>query len=324
VKVVVTGAAGFIGSTLAERLVGDGHEVLGVDCFTPYYPVEAKRANLAQVLEQPSFTLVEADLRTADVQQLLAGADVVFHLAGQPGVRLSWTDGFCAYVEHNVLVTQRLLEAARTAGVARFVYASSSSVYGNAARYPTAEQDPTQPHSPYGVTKLGAENLCVLYAANWGVPTVALRYFTVYGPRQRPDMAIHRLIGAALSGQRFTLYGDGNQIRDFTYVDDVVRATAAAGLAEVPPGTVVNVSGGSSMTMGELIALVEEVVGHPIRVRRITGQAGDVERTGGSVARAARLLGWQPQAAPREGLVAQVGWHREHVRPSWSRSERSS
>jgi UDP-glucuronate 4-epimerase len=310
VKALVTGAAGFIGSTLAERLTAEGHDVMGVDCFTPYYPISAKRANLAQLRERPSFTFVEADLRRVELTKLLEGTDVVFHLAGQPGVRLSWTDGFPEYVEHNVFVTHRLLEGAKRAGISRLVYASSSSVYGNAEAYPTAEEALPRPHSPYGVTKLAGEHLCVLYAANWAVPTVALRYFTVYGPRQRPDMAIHRLIGAALSGETFTLYGDGAQVRDFTYVGDVVAATAAAAVAEVPPGTTLNVAGGSSMSMLELIALVEEAVGAPIQVRRVDPQAGDVERTGGSIERAGRLLGWQPQVTPAAGLQAQVQWQR--------------
>jgi UDP-glucuronate 4-epimerase len=309
-KALVTGTAGFIGSTLAEQLLSDGHEVIGVDCFTPYYDVASKRANVAQLLTRSSFRLAETDLRTADVLGLVAGVDVVFHLAGQPGVRLSWTDGFPEYVQHNVLVTHRLLEAAKTAGVQRFVYASSSSVYGNAQRYPTVEEDLPQPHSPYGVTKLGGEHLCGLYAANWAVPTVALRYFTVYGPRQRPDMAIHRLIRAALSGGPFTLYGDGRQVRDFTYVDDVVRATIAAGCAPLAPGTVLNVAGGSSTTMRQLISLVEDVVGRTIRVESTAHQAGDVERTGGSISQAARLLDWRPEVAPPAGVAAQMKWHR--------------
>jgi len=308
-KALVTGAAGFIGSTLAELLVTQGHHVVGVDCFTPYYPAASKRANVAALVKRPNFDLIETDLRSGDVGRLVAGVDVVFHLAGQPGVRLSWTSEFATYVEHNILVTQRLLEAAKAAELPRFVYASSSSVYGNAGRYPTAEADVPQPHSPYGVTKLGAEHLCGLYAANWGVPTVSLRYFTVYGPRQRPDMAIHRLIEAALSGEEFTLFGDGGQIRDFTYVGDVVAATALAGSAPVEPGTVLNVAGGSSTTMIELISLVEDVVGRTIRLRRTGSKAGDVERTGGSIERAAQLLGWRPQVSTREALGAQVEWH---------------
>ena len=206
---LVTGVAGFIGSTLAERLVADGWSVRGVDRFTAYYEEAIKRSNIAGVLDDPNFELVEADLRTADLAPLLDGVDVVFHEAGQPGIRLSWADGFALYNELNVNVTQRLLEAVRQRPVERFVFASSSSVYGTAERYPTSERDPTQPHNPYGITKLAAELLCRAYSANFGVPTVALRYFTVYGPRQRPDMAIHRLVEAARTGRPFSLFGNG-------------------------------------------------------------------------------------------------------------------
>src|SRR4051812_32930977 len=219
-RALVTGVAGFIGSTLAEALVGNGDVVVGVDCFTPYYDAAQKRANLQRLAATKQFTLAEADLRTAELPPLLDGVDVVYHQAGQPGVRLSWASGFAEYDSHNIIATQRLLEGARAAGVARVVYASSSSVYGNAPRYPTSEDDLPQPHSPYGVTKLAAEHLCNLYAANWGVHTVSLRYFTVYGPRQRPDMAMHRLIESALAGTPFPLYGDGSAVRDFTFVDD--------------------------------------------------------------------------------------------------------
>ena len=231
--------------------------------------------------------------------------------AGQPGVRLSGSDGFSAYVEQNVLVTQRLLEAAKgSPSLQRFVFASSSSVYGNVASFPTTEEQVPSPHSPYGVTKLAAEHLCGLYAANWGVPTVALRYFTVYGPRQRPDMAIHRLIESALTQTPFLLYGDGPAVRDFTYVGDVVAATVAAAHAPVSPGTVANVAGGGSCSMAELIEMTQEVVGLEIPLDRGPTQAGDVERTGGSIEAAARLLGWKPEVTLREGVEAQAAWHR--------------
>ena len=246
---LVTGAAGFVGSHLVEALLAEGRDVVGVDAFTPYYDRATKEANLRDAREDDRFRFVEADLRDADLAALLDGAEVVYHQAAQPGVRLSWSDGFATYDSCNVLATQRLLESALQAGVARFVYASSSSVYGNADRYPVEEADLPKPHSPYGVTKLAAEHLCGLYAANHGLPTVALRYFTVYGPRQRPDMAFHRLIESALDQQRFPLYGDGSHVRDFTFVGDVVRANVLAGRTDVPAGTVVNICAGGSTAM---------------------------------------------------------------------------
>ncbi len=306
----MTGVAGFIGSTLAERLVSDGWTVRGIDCFTPYYAREAKEANLAALSSKAAFTLVEADLRCDALADVLDGATAIFHQAAQPGVRLSWSDGFAEYDGHNVLATQRLLEAARAAGTSRLVYASSSSVYGNAPRYPTTEDDLPRPHSPYGVTKLAAEHLCNLYAANWGVTTVSLRYFTVYGPRQRPDMAMHRLCEAAITGDAFPLFGDGSAVRDFTYVDDVVAANVAAAAADVAPGTVVNIAGASSISMADLLRLTGELAGTEVVVDRRPAQAGDVERTGGSIEQARRLLGWEPGVGVRTGLARQLDWHR--------------
>jgi UDP-glucuronate 4-epimerase len=308
---VGTGVAGFIGSTLAERLIVHGWTVRGVDCFTPYYERRTKEDNLTTIRDDAGFTFIEADLRTADVRPLIDGASAVFHVAAQPGVRLSWSDGFAEYDGHNVLATQRLLEAARVTRAPRLVYASSSSVYGNAPRYPTMEDDLPRPHSPYGVTKLAAEHLCNLYAANWGLSTVSLRYFTVYGPRQRPDMAMHRLCQAVLTGQPFPLFGDGSAVRDFTFVDDVVSATVAAASAEVPPGTVVNISGGSSLSMARLLQVVEDVAGDRVPVDRRPPQPGDVQRTGGAIDQAIELLSWKPTVDIRTGVERQLRWHAE-------------
>ena len=219
------------------------------------------------------------------------------------------SEGFGDYDSHNVLATQRLLEAARRAHVRKFVYASSSSVYGNAVRYPTTEDDLPQPHSPYGVTKLAAEHLCRLYAANWGVPTIALRYFMVYGPRQRPDMAMHRLCEAALTGRRFPLYGDGYQVRDFTYVDDVISANVAAANSQAPPGTVLNIAGGGSIEVRALLELAGELSGRSVVIDRQPHQPGDVERTGGAIDAAARILRWRPAVDLRAGLTRQFEWH---------------
>lgn len=309
-KALVTGAAGFIGSTLVDALVAGGSAVRGVDCLTPYYEPTIKRRNLEGALQHPVFELIEADLRVAELSELLDGIDVVFHQAAQPGVRLSWADGFGDYETNNVLATQRLLEASRTASIDRFVFASSSSVYGNSLSVPSRETDLPQPHSPYGVTKLAAEHLCGLYAANWGVPTVSLRYFTVYGPRQRPDMAIGRLLEAGLSGEPFPLYGDGGQKRDFTFVDDVVAANVAAATAELPPGAVLNIAGGSSVTVTELMALAAEAVGAEIRLDRLPAQPGDVRETGGATELSQKYLGWAPRTLLVDGLSSQAAWLR--------------
>jgi nucleoside-diphosphate-sugar epimerase len=309
-KVVVTGAAGFIGSHLSEALCTSGHHVLGIDCLTDYYDPAEKRRNLGALSQLPGFSFAEIDLRTANLRSLLDGAAVVFHQAGQPGVRRSWGAGFADYCEHNVKATQSLLEAARAVATPRFVYASSSSVYGNASSYPTRETDLPSPNSPYGVTKLAAEHLCSLYAANWGVATVSLRYFTVYGPRQRPDMAIRRLADAAVMGSPFQLFGDGRQVRDFTFVSDVVAANIAAGFEDVAPGTVVNIAGGSNAVMADLIELVGELAGTPVLWQRSPKEAGDVQQTGGAIDRAHLLLGWEPRVTLREGLAAQVDWAR--------------
>jgi UDP-glucuronate 4-epimerase len=313
-RVVVTGAAGFVGSHLAEALLARGDTVVGVDCFTPYYDRAEKEANLTYSGDNAAFTFVEADLRDAELEPMLAGADAVFHQAAQAGVRLSWSDGFADYVGHNVLGTQRLLEAAqRSCPTARIVYASSSSVYGNQERYPVDERDRPRPFSPYGVTKLAGEHLCSLYAENWGLGTVSLRYFTVFGPRQRPDMSIHRLCEAALGGSPFPRYGDGSQIREFTYVSDIVHANLHAAEADVPPGEVLNIAGGGEITLNALIALVGEVAGAPVTTDDQPPQAGDAHRNGGSIARAGAMLGWEPVVSLRDGIAAQLEWHRSRA-----------
>jgi len=310
VHALVTGAAGFVGSHLTEALLARGDTVTGVDCFTPYYAEADKRANLAG-LEGPGFELVEVDLRSAPLTELVAAADVVFHEAAQPGVRLSWSDGFPDYLSHNVLATQRLLEAMVTVGGrCRLVDASSSSVYGEATRYPTFEDDLPRPHSPYGVTKLAAEHLCALYSKNWGIDTVVLRYFTVYGPRQRPDMSIHRLCEAALGGTTFPRFGDGRQVREFTYVSDIVAGNLLAAAADVPPATTTNLAGGAEITLADLITLVGELAGREVRVDPQPARPGDAFRNGGSTERAGRLFGWEPAVGLREGIAAQLAWHR--------------
>lgn len=313
VHALVTGAAGFVGSTLVEDLLTSGWTVRGVDAFTDYYEPTVKHANLSRALESPGFSLVETDLVTAELDALLDGVDVVFHLAGQPGVRLSWAEGFGRYVDLNIVLTQRLLEAAQHLPIQRFVYASSSSVYGNTMNVPTTEEDPTRPFSPYGVTKLAGEQLCCAYGANFAVPTISLRYFTVFGPRQRPDMGIHRIMEAALQGRAFQLFGDGEQIRDFTFVDDIVRATRLAGTVDSEPGTVLNIAGGDSVSMNALLEMIGDVLGEALRVDRGAPQPGDVRATGGDITRAGSVLGWAPEISLAEGLKRQAGWHQERT-----------
>jgi UDP-glucuronate 4-epimerase len=315
VRALVTGAAGFVGSHLAEALLARGDQVVGVDCFVPYYDESAKRANLAPQLAAANAQFVEADLRTADIDALLDGIDVVFHQAAQAGVRLSWADGFADYVGHNVLATQRLLDAVQRRGNGcRVVYASSSSIYGNQPRYPTTETDLPRPFSPYGVTKLAAEHLCGLYAENWGLPVVSLRYFTVFGPRQRPDMSIHRLCEAALTGETFPRYGDGNQVREFTYVADIVAGNLAAADAGAPPGTYLNLAGGGEITLNDLIATIERLAGVKVAIEARPPQPGDARRNGGATSRARKVLGWEPTTSLEAGLAHQLAWHRHRRR----------
>jgi len=307
---LVTGAAGFIGSHLTQALLAADIGVRAVDAFTDYYDPAVKRANAARL----GVPVLAADLVDADLDALLDGVDVVFHLAGQPGVRLSWSTGFPRYLAHNVLATQRLLEAVKERETPRLVYASSSSVYGDAPSYPTDETHLPAPHSPYGVTKLAAEHLCGLYAANHGVHTVALRYFSVYGPRQRPDMGVHRFCEAALEDKPLTLYGSGQQVRDVTYVGDVVAATMAAASAPVAPGTVLNVAGGEAVSVNALLDAIAGLVGRELRIDRLPEQPGDVPATGGTTERARALLGWRPRMSLAQGLAAQLEWHREQRR----------
>jgi nucleoside-diphosphate-sugar epimerase len=301
-KALVTGAAGFVGSHLCTSLLDQGDEVVGIDCFTDYYSPRRKQANVAPLLDRDKFVLHQLDLLSAPLESLLESIDVVYHLAGQPGVRGSWGQDFAPYVKRNVTATQRLLEAARDASLWKLVYASSSSVYGNAETYPTVETLRPQPVSPYGVTKLAAEHLCELYRYE-GVPTVSLRFFTVYGPRQRPDMAFSRLVDCAMSGQPFLLYGDGEQSRDFTYVGDVVNAVRAAALS--PWTGVANIGGGSRTTMTRVIELVSGLA-KPVDVVRLPVQRGDVRHTAADTTVAREAFGYVPSVSLEEGLAKMV------------------
>jgi nucleoside-diphosphate-sugar epimerase len=307
VKALVTGAAGFIGSHLTSALLDRGAEVIGVDCFTDYYPRSMKEANLDANRSRQGFSFVEARIQDADLGQLLEAVTHVFHLAAQAGVRKSWGRDFQIYTSNNVDASQQLLEACVNRPIQRFVYASSSSLYGDRVTIPMREDALPQPVSPYGVTKLAAEQLGYLYYVNHGVPATALRYFTVYGPRQRPDMAFHKFIRASLEGTPVTLYGDGEQTRDFTFVADAVAATIAAGDRGVP-GRAYNVGGGSRVSMNQVIDIIERVAGRPLEVRREPAQKGDMRDTYADTSLARADLGFSPSVTLEQGIEAEYRW----------------
>jgi UDP-glucuronate 4-epimerase len=303
--ILVTGCAGFIGSHLCERLLNEGAEVIGVDMFTANYDRWIKEHNLQHLRGASGFTFLEQDLRQTDFTQLLHDVDGVFHLAALPGVRTSWGRQFEEYVEHNILVTQRLLEAVRhSGGVRRMAYASSSSVYGG-MNGPTDEARTPAPFSPYGVTKLGGEQLCQLYSQNFGVPVVSLRYFTVFGPRQRPDMAFHKFILNILQDRPITVYGDGEQSRDFTYVADATEGNVRALLSQ-ESGEVFNIGGRSRLTVNEVIRLIETHTGKIARVDSLPEQPGDPRHTWADISKARTWIGYDPQHDFEQGLALQI------------------
>jgi UDP-glucuronate 4-epimerase len=305
----VTGCAGFIGSHLTEALLADGIAVLGVDCFNDNYQRPPKLQNLShQAKDWDSFEFVPIDLSLGDLDDLVAEADVVFHLAAEPGVRGSWGNRFERYVRNNVLATQHLLEALQRNPDRRFVYASSSSIYGDAESFPTAETVTPRPLSPYGMTKLSGEHLCRLYSINHGLHTVALRYFTVYGPRQRPDMAFHRFCRAAIEGEQITVFGDGRQTRDFTYVDDIVAGTRAASTADLAPGRVFNLGGGSQTSVRETLDIIARLAGRELDVVYGRKEQGDVRDTSADTSAARADLDFKPQATLEQGLAAEFEW----------------
>lgn len=302
---LVTGCAGFLGSHLCEALVSGGDAVVGIDCFTDYYSRWQKEANLASLRSAPGFRLVEADLAEARLEPLLDDVDVIFHLAAQPGVRVSFGPSFDAYLRHNVRATQRLLEAAAGRDLNAFVYASSSSVYGDQTVYPAREDAALRPLSPYGATKVITEQLAGAFWQSAGLPVVGLRYFTAYGPRQRPDMAFSRFLDAALDGRPLSVLGDGRQVREFTYVADVVRATiAAADIGEL--GSVYNVGGGLPVALLDVIAVLEDLLGRRLEVEHTETAPGDPRRTEADITRAARDLGYRPVTDLASGLAAQI------------------
>jgi len=316
VQVLVTGCAGFIGSHLTEALLGDGHAVLGIDCFNNNYGRAQKLRNLHHAQEWESFEFVPIDLSGGDLYELVADSEVVFHLAAEPGVRPSWGPRFEKYLQNNVLATQHLLEAAKGTG-SRVVYASPSSIYGEQGEGPAPETALPAPYSPYGVTKLSGEHLCRLYHANHGVPAVILRYFSVYGPRQRPDMAFHAFCRRIFADEPITVFGDGEQARDFTFVHDVVRATLTAGFSGAHVvGETYNIGGGSQATVNQTLELLSELCGRRARVHNEPRQDGDVRTTSADISRAEEALGFAPRTALGDGLRAEVEWFIESLSPA--------
>ena len=311
-NVVLTGASGFIGSHLAERLLRQGSEVTGIDCFLDYYPRIIKERNLRGFLDHPGFTFVEADVAELDWSEILRGKDAVFHQAAIAGVRASWGSRFNEYAKNNILGTQLILEASKEANLKKFVYASSSSVYGNAESLPIDEATPARPISPYGVSKLAGEHLVSLYHKAYGVPTVSLRYFTVYGPRQRPDMAFHKFIKAVHAGELIEVYGDGAQTRDFTYIDDAVSANLSA-LTGGRPGGIYNIGGGSKIKLIDAIRLIENVVGRKADIRYADKQKGDAAHTYANVTLAENDLNYSPSYDLERGLTEQYCWIRDNM-----------
>ena len=307
-KFVITGACGFIGSHLSDRLLSAGHEVVGIDGFVPFYPREMKERNIASARQSPRFTLHETLIEAAgQLPSLLEGADAIYHLAAQAGVRASWGEDFRGYVDHNVLGTQKLLEAAVNARVPRLIYASSSSVYGDVNELPLREAMALSPVSPYGVTKLAAEHLVHLYGKANDLSVSSLRFFTVYGPRQRPDMAFHRFLKAVRDGQAITLYGDGEQTRDFTFISDLVDVLQSS-IIQAKPGRVYNVGGGQRISVLKVLEVIGEVTGRAVRIDRQAGQKGDMRDTLADTALAAADLGFIPKTPLPAGLKAEWEW----------------
>lgn len=308
-KYIVTGAGGFVGSHLTEALLNRQEEVIGIDEFNDYYDPSLKRKNIASFENHPNFKLIEADVQSVDWPTLLADAEVVYHQAAQAGVRASWGEGFRTYTEKNLNATQILLEAAKDAKhLKRLVFASSSSVYGNAETLPTSEAVCPQPVSPYGITKLASEQLCGLYYQHFGVPVTSLRYFTVYGPRQRPDMAFHKFFKSILSDRPIPVYGDGQQTRDFTFISDAIAANLAAGTVPEAVGEVFNIGGGSRVVLTQVLDTMETIVGRPIARDYADAAKGDARHTGADVSKAQTILGYQPKVSLAEGLKQEWEW----------------
>lgn len=304
---LVTGTAGFIGSHLSRRLLKEGFSVIGVDSFTDYYPRWIKERNLSTLKSENNFSFLEEDINSLDLNRLLQNVDCVFHLAAQAGVRASWGQGFSEYIRNNIEATQRLLEESKEQPLHKFIYASSSSVYGYCPELPMSESSPLLPYSPYGVTKLAAENLCYLYSKNYGVPTISLRFFTVYGPGQRPDMAFHKFFKSTSENKPITVFGTGEQTRDFTYINDIIDAIFAC-IAHGQTGETYNLGGGNRKMLKDLLPLFEEICGKKISVKWEEKQKGDVPHTLADIQKAKKDLGYAPRTAIDEGLSEEWRW----------------
>lgn len=309
-RALVTGCAGFIGSHLTERLLDDGWSVLGIDAFVPTYGTGRRRAWASAMPSSPRFEFIEANVVDLEIAPHLDGCDVVFHLAAKPGVRASWAD-FTSVAQANIVATQRVLDALSRAPSTRLVFASSSSVYGDSETYPTTEETSLAPISPYGVSKASAESLISAYVSQSGIEAVSLRYFTVYGPRQRSDMAFSIWLTRVLRSQDLPIFGDGNAVRDFTFVSDIVNATVASATCAVDGHEVFNVAGGSPATVNEVIEMIEDLWGHPVARNHTARAKGDPRRTGGDTARLERATDWKPEWTLRDGLAAQLEWLRQ-------------
>lgn len=308
-RIIVTGAAGFIGSQLVQALLNRGDEVMGIDEFNDYYDPILKYKNIINFQQSSKFTLITSDIQVLDWHKLLQNVDIVYHQAAQAGVRNSWGNGFRSYTERNINATQVLLEAAKDAGnLQRLVFASSSSVYGDAETLPTHEAIIPQPVSPYGITKLAAERLGEIYYKNFGVPFVSLRYFTVYGPRQRPDMAFHKFFQAVLQDEAIPIYGDGQQTRDFTFVSDAIAANLAAATVPAAVGEIFNIGGGSRVVLTDVLDTMSEIVGKSVKRHHIERAKGDARHTSADVSKAQKILGYQPQISLKEGLQQEWEW----------------
>lgn len=304
---LVSGAAGFIGSHLCRRLIKEGFSVIGIDCFTDFYPQWIKERNIHDLLNKKNFEFIDEDLENLDLKKFLNRADCVFHLAAQAGVRTSWGQNFSVYIKNNIKVTQNLLETAKEIPLKKFIFASSSSVYGLCPELPMSETSPLHPLSPYGVTKLASEQLCFLYFKNYGIPTVSLRYFTVYGPGQRPDMAFHKFFKALNEEKEIIVYGDGKQTRDFTYIEDIVKATFSS-LERGKTGETYNIGGGSQENLENIFPLLERITHKKIRIKWAEKQKGDVPHTFANIEKAQTDLDYSPQTSLQEGLEREWTW----------------
>jgi len=306
---LVTGVAGFIGSHIAQTLLSQGEEVIGIDNFNDYYNPDLKRQNVSILKEYSQFKLIEGDIQELNWQELLESVDYLYHQAAQAGVRASWGKSFCHYTERNINATQIILEAAKDSqSLKHLVFASTSSIYGNAETFPTPESICPQPVSPYGITKLAAERLCWLYQQNFGVPVTALRYFTVYGPRQRPDMGFHKFFKAAMASQPIDIYGDGQQTRDFTFISDIVAANLAAAQCSEAIGEVFNIGGGSRVVLTEVLDLIEKIIEKPLLRNYLPPARGDARHTSADISKAQRILNYQPQVSLFQGLTQEWEW----------------